>query len=263
MDPARDNPLVRFSSFWLGALIFVLFGLACLVIVPLLGGKEEDAMDAATSERRIENLREMQAAQDAVLTRDQVSAHFRAAGEGLLAVQPAPMKVPTQVVPGSPTAEKLAADTGPPPDVEELAADAPVDPAVMELGKAQYILCMACHGADGNGVANIAPPLAGSEWVTGPVQNLIRIQLRGLTGPITVKGKEYNLPAPMVAQAFQTDEQVAAVLTYIRNSWGNKASPVTPEMVKALRGEVGKPPLTAADLIPPTGDKPAGDQSAP
>ena len=68
--------------------------------------------------------------------------------------------------------------------------------------------------------------------------------------PLTVSGKEYKLPAPMPAQAFQTDEQVAAVLTYIRNSFGNAASPVKPEQVKALRGEVGQPPLTAADLVP-------------
>ena len=55
----------------------------------------------------------------------------------------------------------------------------------------------------------------------------------------------------MVPQAFQTDEQVAAVLTFVRNSWGNKAPAVTPDQVKALRGEVGKPMLTAKDLIPP------------
>jgi mono/diheme cytochrome c family protein len=54
----------------------------------------------------------------------------------------------------------------------------------------------------------------------------------------------------MPAQAFQTDEQIAAVLTYVRNSFGNAAAPVKPEQVKALRGEVGKPPLTEADLVP-------------
>ena len=119
----------------------------------------------------------------------------------------------------------------------------------MALGKQQFAMCSACHGPNAEG-GPIAPPLAQSNWVNGPVENLIRIQLRGLQGPITVSGKEYKLPGPMPAQAFQTDEQIAAVLTYVRNSFGNAASPVKPEQVKALRGEVGKPPLTEAELVP-------------
>ncbi len=124
-----------------------------------------------------------------------------------------------------------------------------VDAAAMAVGKQQFAMCSACHGPNAEG-GPIAPPLAKSNWVNGPVENLIRIQLRGLQGPLTVSGKEYRLPAPMPAQSFQTDEQIAAVLTYVRNSFGNTASPVKPEQVKALRGEVGKPPLTEADLVP-------------
>lgn len=124
-----------------------------------------------------------------------------------------------------------------------------IDPAVMALGKQQFMMCSACHGANAEG-GPIAPPLAKANWVNGPVENLIRIQLRGLQGPLTVSGKEYKLPGPMPAQAFQTDEQIAAVLTYVRNSFGNTAAPVKPEQVKALRGEVGQPPLTEADLVP-------------
>lgn len=129
-------------------------------------------------------------------------------------------------------------------------SEAAIDPAVRAAGKEQYILCQACHGLDGMGMTNLAPPLAGSEWVSGPAENLIKIQLRGLQGPITVKGQKYEFVAPMPAQAFQTDEQMASVLTYVRNSWGNRAPAVTPEQVAALRGEVGKPALTVADLIP-------------
>jgi len=125
-----------------------------------------------------------------------------------------------------------------------------IDPAFRAAGKEQYILCQACHGLDGMGMTNLAPPLAGSEWVMGPAENLIKIQLRGLQGPITVKGTKYEFVAPMPAQAFQTDEQMAGVLTYVRNSWGNRAPAVTPEQVAALRGEAGKPALTVADLIP-------------
>ncbi|MEM9080368.1 MAG: c-type cytochrome, partial [Verrucomicrobiota bacterium] len=133
-----------------------------------------------------------------------------------------------------------------------------IDPAVFELGKKQYITCSACHGPNGEGVANLGPPLANSEWVTGPIDNLARIQLRGLQGPITVNGIEYNPAAPMAALAYQTDEQIAAVLTFVRNSWGNSASQVEPADIAKWRDEVGQPMLTVADLIPPIKPEPAG-----
>jgi mono/diheme cytochrome c family protein len=127
---------------------------------------------------------------------------------------------------------------------------AAIDPEIMKTGRQQFMVCGACHGQSGEGTA-AGPPIAGSEWVTGPEENLIRIQLRGLRGPIQVKGQEYNFPAGMAPMAYQTDDQVAAVLTYIRNSFGNMAPPVLPATVAALRGEVGKPQVTAAELIPP------------
>ena len=134
-----------------------------------------------------------------------------------------------------------------------------IDPAVMELGKTQYIICGACHGPTGAGVSGLAPPLANSEWVTGPVDNLIGIQLRGLNGPITVAGKDYTLPAPMAAMgAGQPDENIAAVITYIRNSFGNSAPPVTAEMVvtykeanKDILSQVPVPMLETKDLLSP------------
>ncbi len=125
-----------------------------------------------------------------------------------------------------------------------------IDPAVMKSGRAQFIVCGACHGQQGEGTP-IAPPLAGSEWVNGPEENLIRIQLRGLIGPIKVKGQEYSMPGGMAPLAYQTDDQIAAVLTYMRNSFGNSAPAVTPAAVAALRTEVGKPQLVAADLKAP------------
>ena len=97
---------------------------------------------------------------------------------------------------------------------------------------------------------NLGPPLAGSEWVAGPVENLIAIQLRGMIGPIEVKGQLFKPVAPMVPLSYQTDDQIAAVLTYVRNSFGNKASPVTAEQVKVMRGEVGKPMLDPSQLLP-------------
>lgn len=121
---------------------------------------------------------------------------------------------------------------------------------LIQAGQQQYMLCGACHGQQGEGTA-AAPPLAGSEWVNGPAENLIKIQLRGLTGPITVKGVEYNIQPGMMPMAYQTDEQIAGVLSYIRANFGNNAPPVTVAEVAALRSEVGKPMITAAELIQP------------
>ena len=133
---------------------------------------------------------------------------------------------------------------------EKSAAVAGIDPAFLKTGQQQFIVCGACHGQAGEGTA-AGPPLAGSEWVNGPAENLIRIQLRGLQGPIKVKGVEYNFPAGMSALSFQTDEQIAAVLTYVRSSLGNTAAAVSPAEVAALRSEVGKPQLKASELILP------------
>jgi len=124
-------------------------------------------------------------------------------------------------------------------------------PELLKAGKQQYMLCGACHGQQGEGTA-AAPPLAGAEWVSGPVENLIRIQLRGLTGPIKVNGQEYNSPAGMQPMAYQTDDQIAAVLSYVRHEFGDGASPVSTSQVAALRDEVGKPQLTADELLPPS-----------
>ncbi|RYD20942.1 MAG: cytochrome c [Verrucomicrobiaceae bacterium] len=161
------------------------------------------------------------------------------------------MEIPTQIVPGSETAKKLAG--APAADTKSIdaatATNEPIDPAQMEAGKAAYMICAACHGQEGEGTP-AGPPLAGSEWVTGPVSNLILIQMRGLTGPITVAGKEYTFPAGMFPLGLP-DKDIADVLTYIRNSFGNKASAVKVEQVTPLRGEVGKPQLTAAELTKP------------
>ncbi len=125
-----------------------------------------------------------------------------------------------------------------------------IDPAIMQAGKKVYdTTCIACHQAEGKGMANVFPPVANSEWVNGPAENLIKIQLRGLQGPIEVAGNEYN--GAMPPQATQSDETIASVLTYIRNSFGNSAPAVTPEMVAAHRDEVGKPMITVAELLPP------------
>lgn len=112
--------------------------------------------------------------------------------------------------------------------------------------------CAICHGTDGLGKPNIAPPLAGSEWVNAKgVHRLAHIPLEGLNGTIEVKGQQMNFPSGMVAigQAM-SDADLAAVLTYIRGSWGNHAGPVTAADVKAVRASIGghPQPLTGEQL---------------
>jgi mono/diheme cytochrome c family protein len=106
-------------------------------------------------------------------------------------------------------------------------------------GKAVYEnVCGLCHNNDGNGKPGQAPPLAGSEWAQGSPARMIRIPLAGLAGPIKVKDQEYNLNMAAMGAAL-SDDDLAAVLTYIRSSWGNKAPAITPGQVKAVRAEVG------------------------
>jgi mono/diheme cytochrome c family protein/glucose/arabinose dehydrogenase len=102
------------------------------------------------------------------------------------------------------------------------------------LGKTLYAgICAACHLPDGRGVAGLAPPLVDSEWVLGSEQRLTRIVLHGLSGPISVQGMAYNLDMPALG-AFD-DEQVAAILTYIRREWEHTAAAVEPATVQAIR----------------------------
>lgn len=110
----------------------------------------------------------------------------------------------------------------------------PPDPMV--LGKKLYTAnCVSCHQSTGLGQAGQFPPLAGSEWVIGDAPNrLISIVLHGLNGPVTVKGDSYNgAMAPW--EGVFNDAQLAAILTYIRGSWGNTASPISAEAVAAMR----------------------------
>lgn len=262
---SRDNPFVRFAAFWWGIGVILLFFVILLVTRAIVGGGDaEDPLEETARKNRLKTLAGIEAAQQAYFEAKVVEEGktvqldpegvFEHVGSQLLAAQPSKVDDPAQVVPGSAAAEALATAGGE-ADTEGVDALTPEagtepDPAMMEKGKQQYMVCMACHGMNGEG-GPVGPPLANSDWVAGPVSNLIRIQMRGLEGPITVSGKEYTFPAPMAPMgAAQSDEDVASVLTYIRNSFGNSAPPVLPEQVKMLRSEIGKPPLTQDDLIP-------------
>jgi mono/diheme cytochrome c family protein/glucose/arabinose dehydrogenase len=110
-------------------------------------------------------------------------------------------------------------------------------------GKALYSkegFCITCHQADGKGLPGSGfPPLSGTEWVTGSEDRLIKIILKGLMGPIVVDGKNYEGMVPMTPfEGMLNDQELAAVATYVRNSFGNKASVVSPEKVKEVRAKL-------------------------
>jgi mono/diheme cytochrome c family protein len=102
--------------------------------------------------------------------------------------------------------------------------------------------CATCHQPDGKGLkASGFPPLAGTVWVNGNEDRLIKIVLKGLMGPIEVNGTKYEGQVPMTPYGgLLSDKEIAGVLTYVRNSFGNKASPIQPEKVKQVRASVAK-----------------------
>ena len=108
----------------------------------------------------------------------------------------------------------------------------------VEKGKQVYMgLCFACHQPDGKGLPNVFPPLAGSDFLHADHDRAIRIVLKGLSGPVVVNGATINSAMPP-QEAVLTDAQIADVLTYVTNSWGNSGEPITAARVKAIRNEL-------------------------
>jgi len=105
----------------------------------------------------------------------------------------------------------------------------------IKRGKEVYSLyCQNCHLEDGKGTPDINPPVAKADYLKKPSKTLINVILQGQSGEVVVNGKKYN--ALMPAQDYLTDIQIADVLNYVRNSWGNKIpGTITPASVKALR----------------------------
>jgi glucose/arabinose dehydrogenase/mono/diheme cytochrome c family protein len=132
-------------------------------------------------------------------------------------------------------AGKKKGPTGPSLEGEALAS--------FERGKALFhgeAACFGCHAPDGAGVTSLGPPLDESEWVTGKEEIFAKILLHGMTGPITVNGVKYETPAEMPALSANpmfTDAKIADIMTYTRNAWSNKASPVTADLIGKLRKE--------------------------
>ncbi len=178
MDPSRDNPLLRFATFWWGFGTFLIFALLLAVIL-IFNQPEPTSLEDAAAVPRYATRAKVDAAQAANLSPAALDAATLVLAKRFASMKPVAVEKPAQVIPGSETAKKLAAA----PAVDTTAIDA------------------------------VTPE----------------------DGPLS----------------YQTDEQIAGVLTYIRNSFGNKASSVKPEQVAALRSEVGKPQITAAELTKP------------
>jgi mono/diheme cytochrome c family protein len=95
--------------------------------------------------------------------------------------------------------------------------------------------CASCHLSGGQGDGNRYPPLFGSEWVSGPKDKLIELVLKGMSGPIKVRGKSYD--GVMPAHYFLSDEQVAEILTHIRTRMNHGGKPISAEEVQAIRSQ--------------------------
>ena len=131
-----------------------------------------------------------------------------------------------------------------------------------ERGKKIFLAnCATCHQANGLGVAGQYPPLAGSEFTTGGSRRPAMIVLKGLQGPVKVKGQQFGTAVMQPWDKTLTDQKIADVLTYERSDWGNNASPVTPEQITALRKELASHPesFTEKDILAvPDEDLPGG-----
>ena len=130
--------------------------------------------------------------------------------------------------------------------------------------------CATCHQATGLGVAGQYPPLAGSEYVDGGTRRLGMILLKGLQGPLTVKGAQYGSAVMQPWEKTLNDQKIADVLTYIRQEWGNTGGPVAAEGISALRKELAgrTESWMEADLLAVPADAqlpgaPAGTAPAP
>lgn len=116
----------------------------------------------------------------------------------------------------------------------DLRAPAAGAPGAVADGKQVFTVnCVACHQASGKGLPGVFPPLDGSEWVVGDERTLVNVLLHGVSGEITVMGNSYKGAMPAFKQL--SNNELAAVVTYIRAEWSNKAGAIKPELFEAER----------------------------
>jgi len=131
------------------------------------------------------------------------------------------------------TQTKTSTQTKPKPQTQQQNTLA----ASKQRGSTAYTTyCLACHQADGAGVPRMNPPLIKTPYVLGDKKKLIGIVLKGLNDGVEIDGETYSNPMPQ--QDFLKDQEIADILTYVRNSFGNKASMVTVTDVKGVRASI-------------------------
>lgn len=112
--------------------------------------------------------------------------------------------------------------------------------SLADLGATVYKRnCQACHQDKGQGLGAAFPPLAGSEWVQGPPERLSAIVLYGVSGKMEVQGKVFQGAMPPF-QGKLSAEELAAVTTFVRSSWGNDSAPISPALVEAVEKKVNR-----------------------
>lgn len=141
-------------------------------------------------------------------------------------------------------AQKAPAKTARRAASKPAAVTAPVDGS-----KLFSVTCAACHQLSGEGLEDRYPPLVSSDWVVGSDARLVRIILQGLMGPVDVAGQSFDGAMPAWGGVLK-DPEIAAVATYVRGAWGNKATPITAATVAAVRSATAsrKTPWTAPEI---------------
>ncbi len=132
---------------------------------------------------------------------------------------------------------------------EAIAADPKISSLTKEIqiarGQQTFMqTCFVCHQVNGEGIPNQIPPLAKSDYLMADPERSIRAVLQGLTGEIVVNGKKYN--GAMLPMGNLSDEEIANVLTYVRNSFGNSGDPIAPDAVRKVRSESPPPAATVS-----------------
>ena len=232
---------------WLGVVAFVAAGLIVTgySYLALRQAPDADALRRqAQKDLRAENAKKAQA----LLTEPSRNADgtFRIPAKAALALAAADAKVLDKVrLAAAPAAP--AAPTAPAAPVA--GAFVKADAEQMKRGAAVYArTCIACHQPTGLGLPPVFPPLANAPIVVANPELPVKFILQGLMGPITVNGMAYNSMMPPVAGV--SDADIADVLTYVRQSFGNQGNPVTAEQVKAIRdaNAARTAPWTTAEL---------------